>query len=454
MRTALKKESFQLALKRIQEEAPCFNPEFLLTRAIHYLKLYIHNGGKILDINGRLLTVDIVETMENDIFALWSILPDDHEKRLTEAAINLETKNQLRFLKEIPWQLFNKGLDENFKSFFYIALDHHLAAEWSIESISDEKDYNTIWQSMSPDEKKIILATAKEVFLKIKEKEEEEKLSWNTINDKAQLIFSTCILNLIPEITDIEKHWNSLPIEQRKILLDKIEAKKEEEKPLKKKTSFFSTSSWYESNQIEKLLKHYLAESDIDYLTPLSAETRFKTHNEFFNALSQYHEQRKKELDIKKQVEKNNILVPIHANSHWVLLQLIYNPKDELPYSIIYYDPKGREIPESIDMTLTTMISEKNFHPEIFMSYTPLQSSMDSYNCGPWIIEIAKIINEQDRDHKKVLDFLFELAQRPDLDSYIETARKEHQKILTEEKSAKAEDTAKAGHEKPSAHSL
>ncbi|MDJ1257354.1 MAG: hypothetical protein MRQ07_01680 [Candidatus Midichloria sp.] len=80
-------------------------------------------------------------------------------------------------------------------------------------------------------------------------------------------------------------------------------------------------------------------------------------------------------------------------NSHWVALVLSY--KDKV-YQAYFANSFGGDIPDAINEILQPQIEVKNIHN------LSIKQQSDGYNCGLWVLENARDINEMLRENRSV----------------------------------------------------
>ncbi len=147
-------------------------------------------------------------------------------------------------------------------------------------------------------------------------------------------------------------------------------------------------SDWYTSEDINKLLTHYIGDDPrIELLTSLLA-TEWAGKNELRETLIEFNHQRQDFIH-NGQVVKNKVLIPINLNqNHWALLYIIYPQNASLQPEIYYFDPLGNPIPEEVRQ----LLHNKELYPGANITKVNEQVQYNGHDCGPWIIEAARAI--------------------------------------------------------------
>lgn len=136
-------------------------------------------------------------------------------------------------------------------------------------------------------------------------------------------------------------------------------------------------NDWYENDQINPLLKREFSNNeDIELLTSLPQE--FLLSN-----LQMVEAERNKKIK-RGDTVKNQILIPLHINTnHWTLLHIKHL---ESGCRIQFLDPKGWPLSGELNKCLHQIYP----NAEIVDFRLKMQDNDD--DCGPWIIEGAKIL--------------------------------------------------------------
>lgn len=198
---------------------------------------------------------------------------------------------------------------------------------------------------------------------------------------------------------------------------------------IKNSTAFFSikvnkndtikenvdSHSWYNAQDVHHLLKHYARKEfpDVDILAPLAANGYKNASEQLKQNLMEY-EIRRRNAITKQNKFYDKYLVPlVIGKNHWVFIY-IHTPLDLIkPTTIYYFNPKGGQIPSEISSVL---------QEEIFYKGTSLIKLLDrkdrvqnnDYDCGPWIVEGARMVCTTDSIN----------------DKNMQLARQEHDKVL------------------------
>ena len=157
--------------------------------------------------------------------------------------------------------------------------------------------------------------------------------------------------------------------------------------PKDKARSDFATS-WYSEQQVNTLIAYYCAESkDYDCISS-TLGTKSARGIEFKDIFKQFNEERLKH----GVTVKDKIIIPLNLNrDHWVLVYLDYTLGN-----IYYCDPLGALMPENIrDIIRNEVVfSNAEVNPLFPGSHhqTAQRLQQDGYNCGPWVVEVARAI--------------------------------------------------------------
>ncbi|MBS0358217.1 MAG: HEAT repeat domain-containing protein [Proteobacteria bacterium] len=205
-------------------------------------------------------------------------------------------------------------------------------------------------------------------------------------------------------------------------------------------SSFFSVSKtehddnrWYTRDEINFLLKNNINESGQRIVISTSMlDTDWNVGNTLMDNLIQFNQQ-KLQAVVNEQAIKERMIIPLNLGTtegqgiHWALLYIICNAQDASKLShAIFLDPYGRSMPETIEGNL------KEIFPDIEILNPQVPFQNDSYNCGPWIVEIANYLINHDEE-------------LPLEDFDISAARLRHQKILEELQAGQKEERVSLG---------
>jgi len=144
---------------------------------------------------------------------------------------------------------------------------------------------------------------------------------------------------------------------------------------------------WYADDEINLLLTHYFQQVDnVDILFAMQG-TEWRGTNILRENLIQYNSQRLQKLARGEQVAER-VVIPVNLGGrHWVLLCIRY-PADQAQLPDVYYiDPLGL----APDYEVASALRHANVFPGVELIHSEgLVLQHDGYNCGPWIVEIAR----------------------------------------------------------------
>ena len=172
-------------------------------------------------------------------------------------------------------------------------------------------------------------------------------------------------------------------------------------------------SRWYTDDDINNLLKYYLAQdNEITCLTAMSGIKNDNGDNILADNLKDFNRQRLRAVS-QGEVVSNKVFVPVNLNNtHWVLLYIIYRGEANQEQSIYYFDPLGNPAP----LELQQALMGQGLFPRAEIVAFDHRVQTDNYNCGPWIVEaVRNIVNS---------------AALPDANHDIIHARTSHHAIL------------------------
>ncbi len=184
-----------------------------------------------------------------------------------------------------------------------------------------------------------------------------------------------------------------------------------EEELLRFLASDYDTQVWYDDNNVNTLMRHYFNSSpDIHVLDALPLHRA----QDITSALISNH----LTAALAENADTQVFYAPIVINdNHWIGLYIDRTSGSPLVY---WLDPFGGLSLERQEQIVTLLNDSNLFDIELtadHVSFLPDQLQYDSYNCGPWIVEILKYIRANGR-----------LPQLGDID--IDARRGEHRDIL------------------------
>ena len=133
-------------------------------------------------------------------------------------------------------------------------------------------------------------------------------------------------------------------------------------------------TGWYEQVDIHELLTYYLAhQPEVELRAPEYAN-HIGNASLLINQLLAYQ----------GQAEQRPVLMPLNLNeNHWVLLSIRPGVNHQ-PTEIRYVDPMGQAMHPHVQQALTIV------YPTIALQVSTPVLQQDGYNCGPWVVEIAR----------------------------------------------------------------
>jgi cellulose biosynthesis protein BcsQ len=188
---------------------------------------------------------------------------------------------------------------------------------------------------------------------------------------------------------------------------------------------------WYTDREINTLLQHYLNGKENVYYAlctaPMQGDGRFAEEGQLEENIRLFL-LRNIASEKRTGPETISIYIPINVGAlphgskkggfHWTLAIIKYNRVQENTCGIFYFDPLGKnpEVPINISTALINTVNEV-FQSRIY-EVNPIGPAVqrDGYNCGPWIVEMARLHAEGG-----------DLAHLGDID--INQARKNHKKF-------------------------
>jgi hypothetical protein len=146
---------------------------------------------------------------------------------------------------------------------------------------------------------------------------------------------------------------------------------------------------WYDDDEIIALLKHYIGNNpEVAYLDPMLVTDWGDIHNTLKDNLRDYHIERTRSQQ-RGETIKNKVIMPVNlGHGHWVLVYVIYPENVRELSEIYYFDSKGDPLPGNLRDVL---LSEGVFHG-CNITNVGQHIQFDDYNCGPWIVEVARTI--------------------------------------------------------------
>jgi myosin heavy subunit len=190
-------------------------------------------------------------------------------------------------------------------------------------------------------------------------------------------------------------------------------------------------NNWYSDNDIDTLINYYLtanSNDSIDLFAPILGTNRIISNNKeaecrnhLQEQLEAYLHEKLKHISQSAQSKVNDkLLIPVNLNqNHWTLLYIMAYKDAATPPKVYYFDSRGAEIPDDLAGALEAVFPQA----KINNVGHPIQKGGD--DCGPWIVEAARTIIEQDSQGKTLKESAI-LASKPNIDE----AKQEHQAIL------------------------
>jgi tetratricopeptide (TPR) repeat protein len=144
---------------------------------------------------------------------------------------------------------------------------------------------------------------------------------------------------------------------------------------------------WYGDDEINLLLTHYLQQvNNVDILSAMQG-TDWRGTNILRENLIQYNLQRLQKM-ASNELVADKVVIPVNLGGrHWVLLCIRY-PDDQAQLPDVYYiDPLGLRPDYEVASALR---NARVFSGVELIHSQGLTLQHDGYNCGPWIVEIAR----------------------------------------------------------------
>ena len=194
-------------------------------------------------------------------------------------------------------------------------------------------------------------------------------------------------------------------------ILERQETAKKIPELIKFLVSDYDTQVWYDDNNVNTLLGHYFNSSPEIHI---SDALPLRSEQDITSALISNH----LTAALAENIETQVFYAPIVINdNHWIGLYIDRTSGNPLIY---WLDPFGGISLERQEQIVSLLNDSNLFDVELstdHINFLPDQLQYDTYNCGPWIVEILRYIRTNGRP-----------PQLGDID--IDARRSEHRGIL------------------------
>jgi hypothetical protein len=188
---------------------------------------------------------------------------------------------------------------------------------------------------------------------------------------------------------DLERaHSASFIIEVEKIPLKQKALQPKSARTILPKLTKKQEMEWFTDDQMNALLHHYFG-SRGHIRIGVAIDVLQNNGETFLDNLQELQIQQTEETSVTNLVQ-DTIIIPINlGNRHWTSLYIYFNTENRLAPNIVYCDPLGHELPETVLLSLYTVFPET-----VNFTCTSKPFQQDGYNCGPWTIAIFESLIE------------------------------------------------------------
>lgn len=143
---------------------------------------------------------------------------------------------------------------------------------------------------------------------------------------------------------------------------------------------------WYSNDEIDQLMQHYFTDrNDVAIFYGMRGDD-WRRSGALTENLIEFYQQRREKLASGEAVSRR-IVIPINlGEQHWVLVCLNFAENPDQAPDIFYIDPLGQQP----DYDIVSIFRHPKLFPGVELIPSDVVLQHDGYNCGPWIVEIAR----------------------------------------------------------------